>query len=71
MHISQFAGQLICQNCFKPQKAREWPLSGDNVPFFYQKEPGNFSLKLTCPHCGEDWYVVWDENPGGISPLFS
>jgi hypothetical protein len=70
MHISQFAGELPCQHCFKPQRAREWPINGDNVPFYYQKDPGNYSLKLTCPDCGKDWYVVWDQNPGPITPLF-
>ena len=68
-HISQFAGDLKCQHCGKSQGAKEWPLSGDSVPFYYQKEPGNYSLKLTCPHCGKIWYVVWDNNPGTIIPL--
>ncbi len=70
MHISQFADDLTCQHCWKSQKAKEWPINGDHVPFFYQKEPGNFNLELTCPHCGKVWYVVWDDNPGPIEPLF-
>jgi len=69
MHISQFAGDLRCQHCGKSQGAKEWPIKGDYVPFYYQKEPGNYSLKLTCPNCGKSWYVVWDDNPGTISPL--
>jgi len=69
MNISQFAGNLPCQYCSKPQRAKEWPIKGDYVAFYYQKEPGNYSLKLTCPHCGKDWYVVWDDNPGAINPL--
>ena len=69
MHISQFAGELICQHCFKLNKANAWPANGDYVPFYYQKETGNYSLKITCPHCGKVWYVVWDDNPGPITPL--
>jgi len=63
MHISQFTGELTCQHCWKPQQAEDWPINGDYVPFYYQKKPGNYSLKLTYPHCGRDWYVVWDANP--------
>jgi hypothetical protein len=69
MIISQFANQLSCQYCSKPNKAREWPASGDMVPFYCQKERGNFSVTVTCKHCGKEWYVVWDDNPGPISPL--
>ncbi len=69
MNISQFAGALPCQHCSQPQRAKEWPIKGDYVAFYYQKEHGKYSLKLTCPHCGKDWYVVWDDNPGTISPL--
>ena len=69
MHLSQFAGDLICQHCWKHHAAKEWPTNGDYVPFFYQTEPGNFSLELTCPNCGKVWYVVWDSNPGPIMPL--
>lgn len=68
-HISQFAGALKCQHCGKSQEAKEWPLSGDSVPFYYQKDPGKYSLKLICPHCDKTWYVVWDNNPGSIIPL--
>jgi len=68
-HISQFAGDLKCQHCGKSQRAKEWPQSGDTVPFYYQKEPGKYSLKLTCPHCSKIWYVAWDNDPGTMSPL--
>ena len=69
MHISQFAGDLRCQHCGKSQKADRWPLHGDHVPFYYQDEPGNHTLELTCPHCNKEWYVVWDDDPGPITPL--
>ena len=28
-----------------------------------EEEPGAFKVKIHCPHCGEDWYVVWDRDP--------
>jgi hypothetical protein len=67
--VSQFAAHLTCQHCSQPQAAREWPANGDGIPFYYQKEPGKFSLKVTCPQCGKDWYVAWDQDPGQILPL--
>jgi len=70
MHISQFADKLRCYHCGKTNSVKEWPVSGDYVPFYHQKEPGNYTLKVTCPHCGKDWYVVWDDYPGPIRPLF-
>jgi len=39
------------------------------TPFYYQSEPGKYSLPVTCPHCAKEWYVVWDANPGPIEPL--
>jgi len=69
VHISMFAGELRCIHCGNINKAKEWPLHGDMVPFYYQKEPGNYTLKLTCPHCKKEWYIVWDDNPGPIQPL--
>jgi hypothetical protein len=66
---SQFAARLTCQHCSQPQAAREWPVNGDMVPFYHQKEPGKYSLKMTCPNCGKDWYVTWDQDPGQILPL--
>lgn len=38
-------------------------------PFLLQEEPGNYTLKVTCPNYKKDWYVVWDNNPGPIKPL--
>lgn len=69
MHISQFADKLICQYCYKKHGTKEWPLNGDMVPFYYQEEPGNYTLKITCPHCKKDGYVVWDDNPEPIKSL--
>jgi hypothetical protein len=66
---SQFATHLSCQHCSQPQAAREWPVNGDMVSFYYQNEPGKYSLKMTCPNCGKDWYVAWDQDPGQILPL--
>jgi len=69
MHISQFASDLTCQHCYKHHGTKEWPVNGDMTAFYYQTEPGNYTLTLTCPHCGKEWYVVWDDNPGPIEPL--
>lgn len=69
MHISEFANDLHCQHCWKAHGTKVWPVNGDYVAFYYQKEPGNYTLKLTCPHCGRDWYVVWDDDPGPMEPL--
>jgi Zn finger protein HypA/HybF involved in hydrogenase expression len=69
MHLSQFANELRCQHCSEVHGAKQWPANGDMVPFYYQKDAGRFSLAVTCPHCGKEWYVVWDENPGPIMPL--
>ena len=68
-HASQFAASLNCVHCSERQAAREWPANGDAVPFYFQKEPGKFTLKLVCPKCGKDWYVAWDQDPGQILPL--
>lgn len=62
--VSQFAANLTCQHCSQRHAADEWPANGDAIPFYFQKTPGRYSLKVTCPHCGKDWYVVWDQNPG-------
>ncbi|MFH2038499.1 MAG: hypothetical protein ABIJ65_03590 [Chloroflexota bacterium] len=66
---SQFASSLHCQYCHQPQHAREWPVNGDIQAMYFQKEPGRYSLKMTCAKCGKDWYVVWDQDPGQILPL--
>ena len=69
MHISQFASTLRCEHCGKSNKTNQWPTNGDSVPFYYQDEPGDYNLPVICPHCGKEWYVVWDKNPGAIQPL--
>lgn len=66
---SQFASSLHCQYCHQPQSARDWPINGDMLAMYFQKEPGRYSLKMTCAKCGRDWYVVWDQDPGQILPL--
>ena len=66
---SQFASSLHCQYCLQPHPAREWPINGDMVAMYFQKEPGRYALKMSCPNCSKDWYVVWDQDPGQILPL--
>jgi len=69
INISEFADKLICQYCYKTHGTKSWPVNGDMVPFYHQKEPGNYNLKVTCPYCKKEWYVVWDDNPGPIKSL--
>lgn len=69
--FSEFASDLRCQYCGKQHGATAWPQNGDMVAFYFQKESGQHSLEVKCPHCGKDWYVVWDDNPGPILPLKS
>jgi len=69
MHVSQFANKLRCQYCGKVHSTREWPINGDATPFYFQDEPGRYTLKVSCPHCGKDWYVVWDDYPGPIKTI--
>ena len=69
MFLSQFAGDLVCQHCFNKNEAQSWPVNGDMVPFYYQTEKGNYNLTVICPHCGQEWYVVWDQDPGPIQTL--
>ena len=63
-HISQFADKLQCIYCGKMCDSPIWPVSGDHFPFYYQKETGNYTLPIPCSHCGKEWFVVWDDNPG-------
>ena len=68
-HKSAFADQLICKYCGVENHSTQWPSEGDSVPFAYEAEPGNFNVKVHCPDCEKDWYVVWDENPGQLETL--
>jgi len=68
-HISEFADKLWCPHCGKPNKTEEWPINGDRVPFYFQKEPGNHNVKVQCPHCNKEWYIVWDDYPGPVKRL--
>lgn len=69
MHIAEFANELRCQYCGKSHGTKVWPINGDYVGFYYQKEKGNYTLPVICPHCANEWYVVWDDDPGPIEPL--
>ena len=50
INISEFADKLICQYCYKTHGTKSWPVNGDMVPFYHQKEPGNYNLKVTFPY---------------------
>jgi Zn finger protein HypA/HybF involved in hydrogenase expression len=71
MGVSWFANQLKCQHCIKTHGTTQWPANGDQVPFYFQKEPGRHTLGVICPHCQKRWYVVWDGDPGPIEPVIA
>jgi ribosomal protein S27E len=70
IHYSQFASELRCVHCGGVHRTSEWPVAGDRVAFYYQAEPGNYTLAVDCPHCGKQWFIVWDDDPGPIKTLF-
>jgi len=69
MHTSRYANTLQCKHCGKTHGPTEWPLHGDQVAFYIQDEPGRYQVVVHCPHCNQDWYVVWDDNPGPVRKL--
>lgn len=71
LHISQFADSVRCVHCNEVSKTLDWPIRGDYVPFYYQKEKGNYNLTVTCPQCQKEWYIVWDQDPGPIKKILS
>jgi hypothetical protein len=71
VHLSQFATNLRCPHCSQSCSSSNWPLNGDHVPFYTQKMAAAFSVPVSCSGCGKDWHVVWDENPGPVTPLFT
>ena len=70
MHISQFASTIRCPCCSLLCATTQWPVNGDRVPFYAQRDTGKFQVPVDCGHCGKRWYVVWDEDPGPIQTLF-
>lgn len=68
-HISQFANKLHCQYCDAVISVTIWPLNGDRVPFYYESEPSEYSIKLTCESCGKDTFIVWETYPGSLEML--
>ena len=71
MFASNFAGKLRCLHCGNPNKMSEWPVRGDSVPFVCSADEnripiGGSALRIQCAHCGQTWYVVWDQHPGPL-----
>jgi len=66
--MSKFAGNLKCEICSQPHPATEWPVNGDRVPFYFEREPGRYSVEVWCPKFDRPWYVVWDDDPGTMRP---
>lgn len=71
MHHSQYAAKLVCKHCGQNNRSEDWPVDGDRTPLYYQTEPGHYQVKVHCPHCAKDWYVVWDQDPGPMRRLDS
>lgn len=67
--FSRFANNLKCAYCGKLNVAPIWPRNGDNVALYYQtqerteEKPGVYKVKVRCPSCLKDWFVVWDQDP--------
>jgi transcription elongation factor Elf1 len=68
-NVSQYANDLRCVHCNKQNTALNWPRNGDAVAFYYntkkevEERPGAYRVLIHCPHCGNDWFVVWDFDP--------
>jgi len=71
MHHSRYAAKLIRKHCGQSNRSEDWPIEGDKTPLYYQTQPGRYQVKVHCPHCAKDWYVVWDQDPGPIRRLES
>lgn len=69
MSTSAYAHRLTCKHCGQQHGTQQWPANGDLTPLYFQREPGKYTLTVTCPHCQKDWHVVWDSDPGQIEPL--
>ena len=33
------------------------------MPFYFELEPAEYAIEISCPQCGTKWYVVWDDDP--------
>ncbi len=61
--FSSYAEQLRCPYCKHKAVCDSWPEYGDLIPFYFQKAPGDHQLVIECSSCGNEWFVVWEENP--------
>lgn len=66
---SQFANELSCAYCGQLNVASRWPPHGDIVTLYFQTQEDTeetldaYKIKVHCPFCDKDWFVVWDEDP--------
>lgn len=67
---SQFASNLRCPHCNQVQSADYWAVNGDSIVFCIETSPKTYNLEITCPNCSKKWFVVWDNDPGLIKPLW-
>jgi len=61
---SKYALELRCMLCGKIHQAETWPVRGDFTSFYFQEEKGNYFTTIYCPYQDQEWYVVWDADPG-------
>ncbi|GEM_PF-4500688 len=66
---SQFAAVVCCNHCSTLVPPKHWPMFGDSVAFYFENEPGAFSIALDCADCMKRSFVNWDEDPGPMRPL--
>lgn len=50
--MSKFARNLQCEVCGQRYSARFWPVNGDRVPFYFEREPSKYSVQIHCPTKG-------------------
>ena len=60
---------IRCYYCNKNNIPDKWPEYGSLAAMYFQKEPENYYVEMYCPYCNKTWYIVWDDNPGIITPL--
>jgi hypothetical protein len=75
MPYSDVASDLQCPHCGQTNAATQWPVNGDSVPFNCltepqrEADPARFQVAVTCPHCRQAWYAVWQGDPGAIEDV--
>lgn len=69
MHMSTMADDIPCLKCGASNRVREWPTNGDYVGWYCETQPQEYSVRVRCEKCGNEFFVVWDRDPGPVRPL--